>query len=117
MGSQYLGKKKEIKKETIILCTYVLTVPGCKERDIILAYLFANSLECNTLASFEWPYRAQTEKPSFMFMSEKIMPCFGASFSCASLDTFTIRTVLAGTDSTVFRSVGSSSFVSRKCPR
>jgi hypothetical protein len=56
--------------------TYVLTVPGCKDIARMFGYLLANCFVCKTLASLEWPYRAQTEKLFFQFISEKIIPSF-----------------------------------------
>lgn len=96
--------------------TYVLTVPGCTESARMSGYLLASSLLCRTLASFEWPYRAQTEK-AFIFISEKIMPSFGASLACPSLDTFTMRTLpLSAASAAVCCRVGRSKLVNRKWP-
>lgn len=82
----------------------------------MFGYLLANALECKTLASLEWPYRAQTEKSFFMFISENIMPSFGASLACPSLDTFTTRTLPFSVVSAVFWSIGMSNFVNTKWP-
>jgi hypothetical protein len=53
---------------------------------------------------------------SFMFISENIIPSFGASLACPSLDTFTMRTLPFSALSAVFWSIGMSNFVNRKWP-